>query len=71
MNFGRNRFGRMGAIRAQSSGGSPPPASPSLDFSQSGNSQYQPLVMSLFDDPYKDVDRELMGVNWKVKGQTP
>lgn len=61
----------MGSMRAPSSGGGAPPASPSLDFSQSGNSQYQPLVMSLFDYPYKDVDRELMGINWKTKGQTP
>ena len=71
MNFGRMKFGRMGAMRAVGSGGSPPPAPPSLDFSQAGNSQYQPLVMSLLDDPYQGIDRDLMGINWKTKGQTP
>lgn len=73
MNLGLgNRFGKLGAgSRASSGGGSPPAADPSLDFSDAGNSQYQPLIISDNDDPFQSMDRDLMGLNWKVKGLLP
>lgn len=72
MNFGRlgASFGRLGAGRKPSSGGAPA-FSPSLDFSDASNSQYQPLVISTDENPFLSVDRDLMGINWKVKGRLP
>lgn len=73
MNFGRlgRSFGKLGSSVKAGTGGGGGGAAPSLDFSQASNSQYLPLVMSVDEDPFQSVDRELLGINWKRKGKLP
>lgn len=54
-------LGSTGKATAAGGGGT----TPNLVFSVAGNSQYQPLVISLSDDPYENIDPNLLGVRWR------